>query len=107
VRGFEYWESGMDFLPNRDHYEAFVEYQTRLLAQFEAMADRYDFHRIDASQSVRDVFRVLKTEIEAVLADMKPIPPQKAKEELAQAVAEEKDRRKMRKRAVGRLAETN
>jgi dTMP kinase len=107
VRGFEYWESGMDFLPNRDHYEAFVEYQTRLLAQFEVMTDRYDFHRIDASQSVRDVFRVLKTEIEAVLVDMKPIPPQKAKEDLAQAVAEEKDRRKMRKRAVGRLAETN
>ncbi len=105
VRGFDYWESGIDFLPNRDRYDAFVEYQTRLLAQFEAIADEYDFLRIDASQSVREVFRALKTEIKQVLADMKPIPPQKAEEELAQVVAEEKDRRTKRKHTAEELAE--
>jgi dTMP kinase len=90
ARGFDYWESGMDFLPHRDYYDAFVEYQTRLLAQFEAMVEEYSFHRIDATQSIRDVFKGLKVELKHVLADMKPITPLEAERELAEAVAETK-----------------
>jgi dTMP kinase len=78
ARGFDYWESGLDFLPNRDYYEAFVEYQTRLLAQFEAMADEYAFQRVDATQSIREVFQALKTDLKLVLADMKPVVPTEA-----------------------------
>ena len=100
ARGFDYWESGMDFFPNRDRYEAFVEYQTRLLAQFEAMADEYDFHRIDATQSIREVYQVLRVEMNQVLADMRPIPPHEAEEGLAQALAAEKDRRRKRKQSA-------
>jgi dTMP kinase len=88
ARGFDYWESGMDFLPNREYYEAFVEYQTRLLAQFEAMIDEYDFHRIDATQSIREVFQNLTVEIEKVLSKMKPVPLQEAERELVEAKAE-------------------
>jgi dTMP kinase len=84
ARGFDYWESGIDFLSNRDYYEAFVEYQSRLLAQFEAIADEYDFRRIDATQSIREVFQSLTAEIEKVLADMKPIAPAEAERELAE-----------------------
>jgi dTMP kinase len=90
ARGFDYWESGMDFLPHRDYYDAFVEYQTRLLAQFEAMIDEYDFHRIDATRSIREVFQDLKTQMEEVLADMKPISLQKAEKDLAEVKAEVK-----------------
>ena len=90
----------MDFFPNRDRYEAFVEYQTRLLAQFEAMADEYDFHRIDATQSIREVYQVLRVEMNQVLADMRPIPPHEAEEGLAQALAAEKDRRRKRKQSA-------
>lgn len=90
ARGFDYWESGMDFLPHRDYYEAFVEYQTRLLAQFEAMIEEYDFHRIDATRSIREVFQDLMTELSEVLADMKPISPQKAEQDLAEVKAEAK-----------------
>lgn len=107
VRGFDYWESGMDILPNTDRYEAFVEYQARLLAQFEAMAEEYDFHRIDASQSVREVYQALKTEIKQVLADMKPIPAHVAEEGLARVAADEKESRIERKRAAGQVAEGN
>jgi dTMP kinase len=97
ARGFGYWESGMDFLPNREYYEAFVEYQSRLLAQFEAMSEEYDFRRVDANQSIREVFQDLTAEIEKVLARMKPVPPQEAERELAEAKAEA--------RAVGRKVE--
>jgi len=87
ARGFDYWVSGMDHLPNRDYYEAFVEYQSRLLAQFEALVEEYDFHRIDATQSIREVFQALTGELEKVLADMKPIPPAQAERELSEARA--------------------
>jgi len=88
ARGFDYWESGMDHLPNRDYYEAFVEYQSRLLAQFEALVEEYDFIRIDATRSIREVFQALTTEIESVLSDMKPISPAQAERELSEARAE-------------------
>jgi dTMP kinase len=90
VRGFDYWESGMDFLPHRDYYDAFVEYQTRLLAQFDAIASEYDFHRIDATLSIREVFQLLKAELKDLLSDMKPIPPEMAERELAEVRAEDK-----------------
>jgi dTMP kinase len=78
----------MDFLPHRDYYEAFVEYQSRLLAQFDAMSEAYDFCRIDATRTIREVFQDLKTEIEEALADMKPVALAIAKMELAEARAE-------------------
>lgn len=88
VRGFDYWESGMDFIPQLDYFEAFVEYQSRMLAQFEAMAAEYSFRRIDATKSIREVFQTLKAEMKDVLADMKPIPPKRAEKELAVVKAE-------------------
>lgn len=88
ARGFDYWESGMDFLAHRDYYDAFVEYQTRLLAQFEVMVEEYSFHRINATQSIREVFQDLTVEIGQVLADMKPVPLHEAEKELAEARAE-------------------
>jgi dTMP kinase len=90
ARGFDYWESGMDFLPHRDYYDAFVEYQSRLLAQFDALSEAYDFRQIDATRTIREVFQDLKTEIEQVLADMKPVAPAIAAMELAEARAESK-----------------
>ncbi len=90
ARGFDFWESGLDFLPNRDRYDAFVEYQNRLLAQFEAMNEEYEFHRIDATRSIREVFQSLTMELSEVLADMKPIPREKAERQLSEAQAESK-----------------
>jgi dTMP kinase len=85
ARGFDYWESGMDFLPHRDYYEAFVEYQTRLLAQFEAMIEQYHFHPIDGTRSIREVFQALTTELEKVLADLKPMPVETVAQESNEA----------------------
>ncbi len=88
ARGFDYWESGLDFLANRDRYDAFVEYQSRLLAQFEVICEEYEFHRIDATRSIREVFQSLTTRLGEVLADMKPIPREKAERQLSEAQAE-------------------
>jgi dTMP kinase len=71
ARGFDYWESGMDYLPRRDLYDSYIEYQTGLLAQFDAIADEFGFVRIDANRSVGDVFSSLRDGIREVLRDTK------------------------------------
>jgi len=72
VRGFDYWESGVDFLAGREYYDSFVQYQSLLLAQFDAIADEFDFVRVDANESILDVFRTLRGEISELIKGMKP-----------------------------------
>ncbi len=75
ARGFNYWESGMDFLRKRDYYESYVEYQGRLLAQFDAMGSEFDFHLIDARRSVHEVFVELRHNISKLVEGMRPRSP--------------------------------
>ena len=79
ARGFDYWESGMDFLKGRDYYDSYVEYQTRLIAQFDAMVEEFNFVRVDASRSILDVFHTLQADIKDQIKDMKPPKRRKAK----------------------------
>ncbi len=67
TRGFDYWESGMDLHPSEDMYESFLKYQTVLLAQFDKLAQEYDFEVVDASPDIRTVFRHLRDGIARVL----------------------------------------
>ena len=65
--GFNYWESGMDLHLGEDMYESFVEYQTRLLAEFDRMAEPYNFHIIEATTGIDQVFDSLKSTIGPLL----------------------------------------
>jgi dTMP kinase len=65
--GFDYWESGMDLHLGEDRFDSFVEYQSRLLAQFDKMVESYGFEVIDASGSIEEVFDELKNRIARVL----------------------------------------
>jgi len=75
ARGFNYWESGMDFLHRRDYYESYVEYQSRIIAQFDDMSAQYNFHLVDATRNVHDVFVDLQDGIRKLVADMKLVSP--------------------------------
>jgi dTMP kinase len=66
-RGFDYWESGMDLHPSEDMYESFRKYQGSLLAQFDTLAQEYNFEVVDASADVRTIFAQLKLGIARVL----------------------------------------
>jgi len=103
TRGFDYWESGMDFLAGRDYYDSYVEYQTRLLAQFDAIADEFDFTRIDANCSIHEVFQSLQAEIKALIKGMKP-PKRLKKEQKEEKKAKEKEKeeRKKEERKTGK-----
>ncbi|HXR64847.1 MAG TPA: thymidylate kinase [Ktedonobacteraceae bacterium] len=61
--GFDYWESGMDMRLGDDLFESFVNYQTRLLAQFDRLAREYHFQVLDACQSASSLQEQLKQRI--------------------------------------------
>jgi dTMP kinase len=79
ARGFDYWESGMDFLRAQDYYDNYVEYQSRVIAQFDSMADEFDFRIVDATRSVHDVFVDLRKGIKKLIKGMKPSSPKTPK----------------------------
>jgi len=61
--GFDYWESGMDMRLGEDLFESFVNYQGRLLVEFDAMVQEYHFQVLDASQPVSTLLEQLKQRI--------------------------------------------
>jgi dTMP kinase len=68
--GFDYWESGQDFLRGHDMFQNFVTYQRLLLAEFRRLADRYGFAVVDARGSAAEIFRALKEEVGQVVRGM-------------------------------------
>jgi dTMP kinase len=65
--GFNYWESGMDLHMGEDMHDSFVEYQTRILSEFDKMVDPYGFEVIEASGNIEQVFESIKTRVEPLL----------------------------------------
>jgi dTMP kinase len=59
-RGFDYWESGMDIRCADNLYDSFIVYQSRLIEQFEAMSEEYNFIPIDATRPANVVFDDLR-----------------------------------------------
>ena len=66
-RGFDYWESGMDIRCADNLYDSFCVYQSRLLEQFDRMAQEYGFVTIDGTRSIPAIQEDLKKHIRGVL----------------------------------------
>ena len=66
-RGFNYWESGMDIIKSDNLYDGFVEYQSRMIEQFDCMAQEFNFITIDANRSVNQIFTELRSQIKHLL----------------------------------------
>ena len=87
--GFDYWESGMDYLRGDDIYSNYIKYQTEILKQFDGLAEEYHFHVVDANAGVPDVFCRLRDALQIILSDMQPAmaiglgdkPPKKGKKQ--------------------------
>lgn len=72
-RGLDYWESGMDLHLGEDFYDSFVEYQTRLLQEFDRMSGEYGFHVVDASRPLKRVAADLRRAVTRVVREMEPV----------------------------------
>ena len=70
ARGFDYWESGLDFLREQDVYRSFEKYQTELLAEFLRLAEDHHFEVVDARGSIAEVFDVLRAKVEEAVQGM-------------------------------------
>jgi dTMP kinase len=68
--GFDYWESGQDYLPIPNVYQNFVEHQTRMLAEFRRLATQHAFTTVDARRPIPEVFEALCEIIEPVVQAM-------------------------------------
>ena len=68
--GFDYWESGMDFLRGGNLYGSYIQYQRLLLEEFRRLAAKHGFTVVDARGSVAEVFRAVRTVVDEVVHDM-------------------------------------
>lgn len=73
--GFDYWESGTDLHLGEDMYDSFVEYQGRLLREFDAMVESYGFQVVDGSRAIEEVFDELKDRTSRLLEPGPESPP--------------------------------
>ncbi|HTI13867.1 MAG TPA: dTMP kinase [Dictyobacter sp.] len=58
--GFNFWESGMDLHLGEDLYESFINYQTRIIAEYEKMIEPFNFQVIDATLPMEKIVEELK-----------------------------------------------
>ncbi|HUN65266.1 MAG TPA: thymidylate kinase [Bacteroidota bacterium] len=58
--GMDYWESGMDIRLGDDFYDSFVEYQKRILKEFDRMTPEFHFQVVDAAKTFEEINRELK-----------------------------------------------
>lgn len=70
-RGFDYWESGRDLYLGEDFYDSFVEYQTRMLREFDRMKGEYGFRLLDATRSINRVAADLRRSVARVIDEGK------------------------------------
>jgi dTMP kinase len=63
----DYWEAGRDIGLAPDLYTSFRMYQSRMLEEFDRMAELYGFTTIDASRSVEEVQAELRHEVADLL----------------------------------------
>jgi dTMP kinase len=66
-RGFDYWESGMDIGFADDLYDSFCIYQSRLIEQFDQMAEEFGFITIDANRPAEEVFQDIREHVRALI----------------------------------------
>ena len=79
--GFDYWESGADYLSG-DLYDCFVKHQTAVLHQFEALSQEYGFTVVEASRSIDETFQTLQEHVSALIGDIAPLKPGKLPPEI-------------------------
>lgn len=71
-RGFDFWESGMDYLGYSDYYESYLEHQSRMHRELDDMSVEYGFETIEAAQPIDKVFADLKAAVQEIVKDLKP-----------------------------------
>jgi len=70
--GFDFWESGMDYLRKEDLCEAFVTHQSAMLEEFDRLAGEYGFVEVDANRGIEAGFTEVQGHVKQIVEGMKP-----------------------------------
>jgi len=72
IGGFDYWESGMDIPMGADHYESFINYQSRVIEELDRLGHTFGFESIDATRSVDEISEYLNEQVTGLLTGRGP-----------------------------------
>ncbi len=65
--GMNYWESGMDLRMGDDIFDSFKVYQSRVLEEYDRMAQEFKFEVVDANRGIEEIQADLQERISKVL----------------------------------------
>jgi dTMP kinase len=68
--GFDYWESGADYIHGDSRYDCFVQHQDALLGIFSQMVEEYAFVVVNANRSVKEVAHDVRRYVGEAVADI-------------------------------------
>ena len=71
--GMNYWEAGMDLHMGQDLFDSFVNYQSKLITQYDALAKEYGFEVIDSRNSVESIHDRIQDKVRDILGKPKAI----------------------------------
>ncbi len=73
--GMNYWEAGMDKHMGQDLFDSFVNYQSRLIKEYEKLAKEYSFVMIDGRKTVNEIQSQIQENVTRILSDSPGPPP--------------------------------
>ena len=65
--GMNYWEAGMDLHMGQDLFDSFVNYQSRLIVEYDKLAKEFDFETVDARKSVDEMQDKIREKVKTIL----------------------------------------
>ncbi len=71
-KGMDYWESGMHLKLGGDIFDSFRRYQTRLIREYDAIAEELGFVTVDACHPIDAIQQELRVHIARYLAGERP-----------------------------------
>jgi len=75
--GMNYWEAGMDLHMGQDLFDSFVNYQSKLIGEYDKLAKEFNFETIDARKSVEEIQEKIREKVKDVLGKPKSAPKAK------------------------------
>lgn len=70
--GMNYWEAGMDLHMGQDLFDSFVNYQSILIKQYDALAKEFGFEVVDARKSVDEIQEKIRETVKEILGKVRP-----------------------------------
>ncbi len=69
--GINYWEAGMDIHMGQDLFDSFVNYQSRLISEYDTLAKEFNFEVIDGTKMVDEIQEKIREKVKEIVGKPK------------------------------------